>query len=135
LTKQAVAIILQYELFILTSPMGNTVKFTISMCKEDFKELESLRQRTGKTRSQFIRDAVRTWKEESMKSLGIKEETSEYKREIPTDLIDPEERRRRAIAAAGRFRSDITDLSLKHDEHLEEIYAEIAPAKNNKTIK
>ena len=115
--------------------MGKTVKFTISMSEEDFKELESLRQRIGKTRSQFMRDAVHTWKEEFMKPLGIKEETSEYKRGIPTDLIDLEERRRRAIAAAGRFRSDIPDLSLKHDEHLEEIYAEIAQTKNNKKTK
>jgi hypothetical protein len=32
--------------------------------------------------------------------------------------IDIEERRRRAIAAAGRFRSGASDVSAKHDEHL-----------------
>ena len=110
--------------------MGKTVKFAISMSDEEFKELESLRQRTGRSRSQFMRDAVRAWKEEYMRPLGVKEEAGEYKREIPVDLIDVEERRRRAIAAAGRFRSDIPDISVKHDEQLEEIYAEIAQKKD-----
>jgi hypothetical protein len=103
--------------------MRKTVKFAISMTEEEFRDLESLRQKTGKTRSQFIRDAVQVWKEEFMRPLGIKEETGAYKKEIPADLIDQEERCRRAIAAAGRFRSDVPDLSEKHDEHLEEIYA------------
>jgi hypothetical protein len=115
--------------------MGKTVKFAISMSEEDFEELESLRQRTGRTRSQFMRDAVRSWKEEFMRPLGVKEGPGEYKREVPTDLIDLEERRRRAIEAAGRFRSDISDISLKHDEHLEDIYAAIAPEKGEDKAK
>ena len=115
--------------------MGKTIKFAISMSEEDFKELESLRQKTGRSRSQFVRDAIRTWKEEFMQPLGIKDEAGEYKREIPTDLIDLEERRRRAIAAAGRFRSDISDISLKHDEHLAEIFAEIDKKKDNTKAK
>ncbi len=115
--------------------MGKTVKFAISMSEEEFKALESLRQRTGRTRSQFIRDAVSTWKEQYLQPLGIKEEPGEYKREIPTDLIDLKERRRRALAAAGRFRSDISDISLKHDEHLADIYTEIAEKKDKAKAK
>jgi metal-responsive CopG/Arc/MetJ family transcriptional regulator len=111
--------------------MGKTVKFAISMSEEEFKELESLRQRTRKTRSQFIRDAVHVWIEEFKRPLGIKEKPGEYKNEIPTDLIDLEERRQRAIAAAGRFRSDISDISIKHDEHLASIYSETSQKKNN----
>ena len=65
-----------------------------------------------------------------MRPLGIKEEAGKYERKIPNDLIDSEERRRRAIEAARRFRSDISDLSLKHDEHLTESYAEIAQKKD-----
>ena len=34
--------------------------------------------------------------------------------------IDIEERRRRAIAAAGRFHSGASDISVKHDEYLAE---------------
>ena len=36
--------------------------------------------------------------------------------------IDIEERRRRAIAAAGRFRSGTSDISAKHDEYLVEAF-------------
>jgi Arc/MetJ-type ribon-helix-helix transcriptional regulator len=35
---------------------------------------------------------------------------------------DIEERRRRAIAAAGRFRSGTSDISTKHDEYLVEAF-------------
>ena len=107
--------------------MRKTVKFAVSMSEEEFKKLESLRRKTGWTRSQYIRDAVRAWKAEFLRPLGVKEDAGEYKTGIPTDLIDLEERRRRAIAAAGRFCSGIPDLSSKHDKHLEDIYAEISP--------
>ncbi len=36
--------------------------------------------------------------------------------------IDREERKRRAIAAAGRFHSGLGDLSTDHDRHLSEAY-------------
>lgn len=36
---------------------------------------------------------------------------------------DPDERKRRAIALAGRFRSDVSDLSTEHDRYLGEDYA------------
>lgn len=36
--------------------------------------------------------------------------------------IEDEERRRRAIAAMGRFRSDVSDLSMAHDKYLNEAY-------------
>ena len=35
-------------------------------------------------------------------------------------VVDIEERQKRAIAAAGRFHSGITDLSTGHDKHLAE---------------
>lgn len=38
--------------------------------------------------------------------------------------IGDEERRRRAIAAAGRFRSGLRDLSTEHDRYLNEAYAD-----------
>ncbi len=37
--------------------------------------------------------------------------------------ISPEERRKRALAVAGRFHSGISDLSRKHDEHLAEAFS------------
>jgi hypothetical protein len=36
--------------------------------------------------------------------------------------VSPRERRERAIAAAGRFRSGLTDLGREHDRHLDEAF-------------
>ena len=36
--------------------------------------------------------------------------------------VSSEERRRRAIAVAGRFHSGSSDLSTKHDEYLSKVY-------------
>ncbi|MDY7041489.1 MAG: ribbon-helix-helix domain-containing protein, partial [Chloroflexota bacterium] len=36
--------------------------------------------------------------------------------------IDVEERRRRAVAAAGRFHSGVSDISARHDEYLAEAF-------------
>jgi hypothetical protein len=36
--------------------------------------------------------------------------------------IDREERKRRAVAAAGKFHSGLGDLSVDHDRHLSEAY-------------
>jgi len=38
--------------------------------------------------------------------------------------IDDQERRRRAIDAAGRFHSGLQDLSTSHDRYLNEAYAD-----------
>ena len=42
--------------------------------------------------------------------------------EQPT--ADPVELRERALAASGRFRSCTSDVSVRHDDYLAEIYAE-----------
>ena len=39
-----------------------------------------------------------------------------------SDSIDVAERRRRAIAAAGRFHSGQSNVSTEHDHHLAEVY-------------
>jgi hypothetical protein len=39
-------------------------------------------------------------------------------------LPDREELKRRALAAVGSVHSEITDLSRRHDDYLEEIYSE-----------
>ena len=115
--------------------MSKTIKFTVSMPEVAFKELESLRLKTGWTRSQFIRESVRTWKAEFSETSGVKEDVGEYKKGISIDIIDPEEQRQRAIAAAGRFRSGIKDLSSHHDKHLGDAYSVVAPKRNKKKTK
>jgi hypothetical protein len=39
-------------------------------------------------------------------------------------LPDQTELRKRALAASGRFRSGTSDVSIRHDDYLAEIYAE-----------
>ena len=39
-------------------------------------------------------------------------------------VFDRSERKRRALAVVGKFRSDVTDLSVRHDEYLAEAYRE-----------
>jgi hypothetical protein len=40
----------------------------------------------------------------------------------PHGLLATDERRRRALAASGKFSSDVTDLSRNHDAYLAEAY-------------
>lgn len=112
--------------------MQKTVKFTISMSAAEFKAIESLRRKTGRTRSQFIRDAVAALKHGPVRTLTVNEDQAENgsppASDIP-DITDLAERRRRAIAAAGRFRSGAADLSSNHDRYLEEVLAEDLPIK------
>ncbi len=112
--------------------MNKTVKFAVSMPEKVFRELESLRQKARWTRSQFIRDAIRSWKAEFSQPSRVCEKTEEYAREAPTDIVDPPELRRRAIAAAGRFRSDISDFSSQHDKYLEDSFAVTLPEGDKK---
>jgi len=113
--------------------MGNTIKFTISMPAGEFKELEALRRKAGKTRSQFVREAVRAWEGGELErsagapaaAAGVKEDSARYGAPPPAlpEFTDMAELRRRAIAAAGRFRSGVADLSAAHDRYLEDGFA------------
>lgn len=112
--------------------MRKTVKFTISMSAAEFKDIESLRRKTGRTRSQFIRDALAACRHRPARTLSVKEDKAEYGAPPGpdlTDMTDLTERRRRAIAAAGKFRSGAADLSSNHDFYLEEALAKDLPGK------
>jgi predicted transcriptional regulator len=41
---------------------------------------------------------------------------------LATGAVNRAERKRRAIAAAGRFKSDVNDLSTNHDQYLAEAF-------------
>ena len=115
--------------------MGNTIKFTISMPAGEFKALEATRRKAGKTRSQFVREAVRAWEsaegerpaEIPKAAAAVKEDSARYGAPGPAlpELTDSTERRRRAIAAAGRFRSGVADLSSAHDSYFEDGFAAV----------
>jgi len=113
--------------------MSRTVKFTVSVPEPVFKELEALRRRTRMSRSQLVREAVRGLGSkihtrpagEPAAGAAVREGSALY-RVPPSPLhgvTEAAEWRRRAVAAAGRFRSGIRDLSTEHDAHLEEAYA------------
>jgi len=112
--------------------MRKTTKFTISVSAAEFKDIESLRRKTGRTRSQFIRDAVAAWRPRPVQGYSVKEDQKDY--EVPpapdfAALTDLTERRRRAIEAAGKFRSGAADLSSNHDRYLDKAFAEDLPRK------
>ena len=98
--------------------MAKTLKFSISMSAPEFKALEKARRQFGKTRSQFVREAVGAWGG----AVGsVREDRSAYGSPCPadpTDMTDIAERRQRAIVAAGRFESGVPDLSAGHDRYL-----------------
>ncbi len=134
--------------------MRKVAKFAVSMPEQDFRRLEAVRRRLGKTRSELIREAVRLWAGEEnrpgevgfgMPALpgSVKEESRPYgvkgglhpsagknkaaalpEAEAVGYLVDAAELRRRAIAAAGRFRSRVADLSTEHDKYAGESYEE-----------
>lgn len=118
--------------------MPGTKKFSISMPASEFKALEAGRRKAGRTRSQYIRDILVGHgvdaKEMSKKAQAregpssgtgtVGEERSAYGPPLPEGLTDASELRRRAVAAAGRFESGLTDLSIGHDRHLADPPAE-----------
>jgi Arc/MetJ-type ribon-helix-helix transcriptional regulator len=65
--------------------MGKTVKFAVSISGSEFKELEVLRKKKGLSRSEFIRETIRLWKEEKEKKRLVRVYEDGYKR-IPEDL-------------------------------------------------
>jgi len=80
----------------------------------------------------MIRTQIQLTEEQSqkLKALAASQNTSmaELIRQSVDALLaqvhkpDLAERRRRAIAAAGRFYSGKNDLSIRHDDYLEEAY-------------
>ena len=82
----------------------------------------------------MIRTQIQLTEEQAkaMKTLAMKRNTSvaELIRRSVDELLqkavgpDIAERRRRALAAAGRFHSGKTDISTNHDDYLAEAYQE-----------
>ena len=107
--------------------MENKTKFTISMPQDVFTVIEDVRQKTSRSRSSIVLDAVSAWLRQSKESQhdvwshAVKEENAGYG--ARSFLSDPDELRKRAIAAAGRFHSKTGELSTEHDKILSESYA------------
>jgi len=78
---------------------------SIELTEEQAKALDEVAATSGRSVSELIRDQV-----------------ADLLRDQKQD--DREEIKRRAIAAIGRFRSDVTDLSREHDRYLDEAFGD-----------
>lgn len=65
--------------------MGKAVKFAVSIPDNEFKELEAIRKKKGLSRSEFVRETVKLWKEEKEKKRLIKAYEDGYKK-VPENL-------------------------------------------------
>ena len=79
------------------------VRTQIQLTEEQSKALKRLSAQRDVSVAELIRQGIDLY----LRSCGT---------------ISQEERRQRAIKAAGRFRSGQTDLSEKHDAYLAEVY-------------
>ena len=82
------------------------VQVQIELTQEQVKQLNALAKRQNTSVIELVRSSV--------DALLAR-----------THQLDWDERRRRAIAAAGRFHSGHSDLSANHDAYLEDIWASI----------
>ena len=60
--------------------MAKSVKFAVSIPSNEFNELEAIRKKKGLSRSEFVREAIKLWKEEREKKKLIKIYEEGYKR-------------------------------------------------------
>lgn len=109
--------------------MRKTVKIAISLPEAAFRRIEALRRKTGKTRSQIVRESVAAAGSEIRRGMAVKENLSLYGTSQEGGPIDQTERKTRALAAAGRFRSGLADLAENHDRYLEESLSPAATPK------
>lgn len=69
--------------------MGASVKIAISLPGEEFKELEAYRNKEGISRSKFILQVLKFWKEEKDKEMLVRMYEEGYKKE-PENLRELE---------------------------------------------
>ena len=79
------------------------VRTQIQLSEKQLRTLKTLSAKQNTSVAELIRQAV----DMMLSSAGE---------------VDHEERKRRAIALAGRFRSDVNDLATNHDRYLVEAY-------------
>lgn len=80
------------------------IRTQIQLTEEQLDALKKMAMAYNLSMAELIRQAIN-----AMVKSGI--------------IIDIEERRKRAIAVAGRFHSGLRDISSKHDKYLNEVYS------------
>jgi len=79
------------------------VRTQIQLTERQTQRLKALAKERGVSMAELIRQSVDKLLESS-------------------EIVDWEERKRRALSIVGLFRSDVPDLSTNHDEYLAEAY-------------
>ena len=80
------------------------IRTQIQLAEEQVRALKEIAHRENASIAELTRQAIDQWLQ-------------------TTDTLPLPERRRRALAVVGRFRSDQTDVSEQHDEYLAGIYS------------
>jgi hypothetical protein len=78
--------------------MAKSVKFAVSIPGNEFEELETLRKKKRLTRSGFIRETLRLWKEETEKRRLVNIYEEGY-RKVPENLTDMEAWERASLSS------------------------------------
>jgi len=78
--------------------MAKSVKFAVSIPGNEFEELETLRKKKRLTRSEFIRETLKLWKEETEKRRLVRIYEEGY-RNVPENLRDVEAWERASLSA------------------------------------
>jgi Arc/MetJ-type ribon-helix-helix transcriptional regulator len=81
--------------------MGKAVKFAVSISGSEFKELEVLRKKKGLSRSEFIRETIRLWKEEKEKKRLVRVYEEGYKR-VPENFANIEAWEKASLSSLSR---------------------------------
>jgi len=81
--------------------MGKTVKFAVSFPSIEYKELETLRKKERLSRSGFIREAFKLWKEKKKDEKLIKIYEEGYKK-VPENLTNIEAWERVSLSSFSR---------------------------------
>ena len=81
--------------------MQKSVKFAVSIPKNEFKELEALRKKRGETRSGFIRESLKLWKEEKEKERLVRVYEEGYKR-VPENPVSAEAWERASLSTFSK---------------------------------
>jgi hypothetical protein len=102
--------------------MPRMTRTIISIPEDEKKWLMSYGKRHRISSAEAVRLAIREFRRKTTGADAnggkVMEDRSAYGSPLPSDITDPEEVKRRAIAAAGRFESGLPNLSIEHDHYL-----------------
>ena len=99
--------------------MARMTRTIVSLPEDEKKWLDAHGRRHGISSAEVVRRAIRELRaSKGDTGLAVGEDRAAYGSPLPGGVTDMADLKRRAIAAAGRFASGATDLSVGHDRYL-----------------